>query len=178
MQEFFGEELFLSCGSAKRIYSEIKDLPIIDYHCHLDPYKIREDAALSDIGELWLSGDHYKWRAMRLCGVKEEYITGKASYRDKFIRYAQIVPKLAGNPLYYWTHLELRQIFGICEPLNGESAGRVYAQANEKLRGMTVSALLKKIQGGVRRHHRRPVRRSRPARHVRRHGRGAHLPSR
>ena len=146
MQEFFGEELFLSCGSAKRIYSEIKDLPIIDYHCHLDPYKIREDAALSDIGELWLSGDHYKWRAMRLCGVEEEYITGKASYRDKFIRYAQIVPKLAGNPLYYWTHLELRQIFGICEPLNGESAGRVYAQANEKLRGMTVSALLKKYR--------------------------------
>ena len=128
--------------SAKAIYSEVKDFPIIDYHCHLDQSKIKADATFSDIGELWLSGDHYKWRAMRLCGVDEEYITGKKSYHDKFVKYAEILPNLAGNPLYYWTHLELKQIFGICEPLNGESAERIYKQANEKLKGISVSTLL------------------------------------
>ena len=100
MKEFYGEELLLSSGSAKEIYGEVKDLPVIDYHCHLDRNKIKADAQFSDIGQLWLSGDHYKWRAMRLCGVDEEYITGGASYHDKFLKYAEIVPQLAGNPLY------------------------------------------------------------------------------
>ena len=94
----------------------------IDYHCHLDQKKIISDAKFSDIGELWLSGDHYKWRAMRLCGVDEKYITGNADYREKFLKYAQILPRLAGNPLYYWTHLELNQIFEIKNPLNAENA--------------------------------------------------------
>ena len=146
MKKFYGEELLLSSGSAKEIYGEVKELPIVDYHCHLDQNKIKADAKFSDIGQLWLSGDHYKWRAMRLCGVDEEYITGGAGYHDKFLKYAEIVPQLAGNPLYYWTHLELRQVFGICEPLNRESAERIYKQANEKLKDISVGTLLKQYK--------------------------------
>lgn len=146
MKDFYGEELLLGCGSAREIYREVKDLPIIDYHCHLDQNKIKADAKFADIGELWLAGDHYKWRAMRLCGVDEEYITGGASYHDKFLKYAEAVPQLAGNPLYYWTHLELKQVFGICEPLNGASAERIYKQANEKLKNISVSTLLKQYK--------------------------------
>lgn len=146
MKKFYGEELLLSSGSAKEIYGEVKDLPIIDYHCHLDQHKIKDNAKFADIGELWLAGDHYKWRAMRLCGVDEEYITGGASYHDKFLKYAGIVPQLAGNPLYYWTHLELRQVFGISEPLNGASAERIYKQANERLKNISVGTLLKQYK--------------------------------
>ncbi|MDE6398299.1 MAG: glucuronate isomerase [Clostridiales bacterium] len=136
----------LKSKTAQKLYAQIKDLPIIDYHCHLDQNKIANDAQFTDIGELWLSGDHYKWRAMRLCGVEEEYITGNASFHDKFIKYAEILPKLIGNPLYYWTHMELRQIFGICEPLNGESAERIYGAANERLKTLSVRTLLKKFR--------------------------------
>ena len=132
----------LKSGYGQEIYEEIKDLPIIDYHCHLDAEKITADEKLPELGELWLSGDHYKWRAMRLCGVEETYITGEASYEEKFLKYAEILPKLAGNPLYEWTHLELEQIFGIGERLNAESASRIYAKANEKLKGLRVSSLL------------------------------------
>ncbi len=146
MKKFYGEELLLSSGSAKEIYGEVKDLPIVDYHCHLDQNKIKADAKFSDIGQLWLAGDHYKWRAMRLCGVSEEYITGGASYHDKFVKYAEIVPQLAGNPLYYWTHMELSQVFGISEPLNGESAERIYKQANERLKDISVGTLLKQYK--------------------------------
>ena len=142
----FFQNLFLSSDSAKTIYEQVKDLPIIDYHCHLDQNKIRSDAHFSDIGELWLAGDHYKWRAMRLCGVDEKLITGNASWREKFLAYAKIVPQLAGNPLYYWTHMELSQVFGITEPLSEESAERIYAQANEKLKHISVRTLLKQYK--------------------------------
>lgn len=146
MKEFFGKDLLLNSESAKKIYETVKDLPIIDYHCHLDQNKIASDASFSDIGELWLSGDHYKWRAMRLCGVNEHYITGNANYKEKFLKYAEILPKMVGNALYYWTHMELSQIFGIKEPLNKESAERIYAQVNEKLKNITVSTLLKQYK--------------------------------
>ena len=126
IKEFFGEDLFLSNDNAKAIYNEVKDLPIIDYHCHLDQNKIAQDYGFSDVGELWLADDHYKWRAMRLCGVDEHYITGNASYKEKLLKYAEILPKMAGNALYYWTHMELAQIFDIREPLNKESAERIY----------------------------------------------------
>ena len=142
----FFQNLFLSSDSAKTIYEQVKDLPIIDYHCHLDQNKIRSDAHFSDIGELWLAGDHYKWRAMRLCGADEKFITGNASWHEKFLAYAKIVPQLAGNPLYYWTHMELSQVFGIGEPLNEESAERIYAQANEKLKHISVRTLLKQYK--------------------------------
>lgn len=146
MKEFIGNDLLLNSGSAIKIYDEVKDFPIIDYHCHLDQNMIRINANFSDIGQLWLAKDHYKWRAMRLCGVEEDYITGKTSWHDKFIKYAEIVPKLAGNPLYYWTHLELKQIFGIAEPVNAESAEYIWTSANKKLKDVTVSMLLEKYR--------------------------------
>lgn len=145
MKTFFGNELLLDNESSKIIYENIKSLPIIDYHCHLDQNLIADDASFSNIGELWLAKDHYKWRAMRLAGVSEEYITGNKSFEEKFIKYAEILPKLAGNALYYWTHMELSQIFGINEPLNKDSAKRIYDLANEKLKDLSVVSLLKKF---------------------------------
>lgn len=127
----------------KELYEKVKQFPIIDYHCHLDQNKIARDHRFSDIGELWLSGDHYKWRAMRLNGVDEYYITGAASYREKFMKYAEILPNLIGNPLYYWTHLELKQVFDIHAPLNKDTAVEIYEKANEKLKNMSVRSMLK-----------------------------------
>ena len=146
MKHFFDDGLLLDSNAAREIYTQIKDLPIIDYHCHLDEKLIAGNADFENIGQLWLAGDHYKWRAMRLCSVDEEYITGSASFHDKFIKYAQILPQLVGNPLYYWSHLELKQIFGICEPLNVESAERIWEQANEKLKDLRVQDLLRQFQ--------------------------------
>ena len=145
---FFDDNVLLSSDTAKELYDEVKSLPIIDYHCHLDSKMIAEDARFDNIGAFWLAGDHYKWRAMRLCGVDEKYITGDADYREKFIKYAEIVPKLCGNPLYYWTHMELSQIFGINDPLNAQTARSIYDEASIKLRAMSVRTLLQKF--GVR----------------------------
>lgn len=142
MEGFYHDGVLLHGDTAKKLYQAVKELPIVDYHCHLDQKKIKSDAGFTDIGELWLAGDHYKWRAMRLCGVDEKYITGTASYREKFLKYAEILPQLIGNPLYAWTHMELKRIFGINEPLNSGSAERIYAQANEKLKTLTVRKLL------------------------------------
>lgn len=145
MTGYFDENLFLGTDAAKRIYEKIRSLPIVDYHCHLDQNKIAADAGFSDIGELWLAGDHYKWRAMRLCGVDEYYVTGEASYKEKFLKFAEILPKMAGNAVYYWSQMELSQIFDIHEPLTAESAERIYEQANAKLKTMTVSTLLSRF---------------------------------
>ena len=140
---FFDENLLIYNDVGKELYKKIKNLPIIDYHCHLDQYKIATDHSFFDIGELWLSGDHYKWRAMRLNGVDEYYITGAASYLEKFMKYAQILPNLIGNPLYYWTHLELKQVFDIHIPLNKDTAEEIYERANEKLRNISVRSIMK-----------------------------------
>ena len=102
MNKFFDEFVLLNNEVSKELYKECKDLPIIDYHCHLDDLAIKNDNNFSDIGELWLKGDHYKWRAMRILGVDEEYITGNKSYKEKFLAYCEIMPKLIGNPLYYF----------------------------------------------------------------------------
>lgn len=142
MKDFFKEELFLSCPSAVTLYQGVKDLPIIDYHCHLDQKAIAENRTFADIGEFWLAADHYKWRSMRLCGVEEYYITGKASYKEKFLQYAKIMPKLVGSPLYYWTHMELRAVFGITLPLGEDTAEEIYREATEKLRTLSVQKLL------------------------------------
>lgn len=143
---FFDDNLLLYNQTGKSLYENVKDLPIIDYHCHLDQKKIASNDPLSDIGELWLSGDHYKWRAMRMCGVDEYFITGKASFHEKFLKYAEILPSLIGNPLYYWTHLELKQIFGIDQPLNKDSAEDIYKLANAKLNGMRIHDLLEQFK--------------------------------
>lgn len=139
---FFDNNLLLYNDAGKALYDAVKDRPIIDYHCHLDQKKIAANATFSDIGELWLAGDHYKWRAMRMNGVDEYYITGGADYHEKFLKYAEILPNLIGGPLYYWTHLELKALFGIDKPLNKNSAEEIYAAANAKLAGMTVQDVL------------------------------------
>ena len=146
MKKFFDDNLLLDGETATHIYQQIKNLPIVDYHCHLDEKAIAANVKFENIGQLWLSGDHYKWRAMRLCGVEEKYITGDANYHDKFLAYANIMPQLLGNPLYYWSHMELAQIFDIHQPLCQQSAESIWTEANAKLAEMTVGELLKKFK--------------------------------
>lgn len=138
---FFDDDVLLYTNEAKTLYASVKDLPILDYHCHLDQSLIAKNERFNDIGQLWLAGDHYKWRAMRINGVDEEYITGNKSWKEKFCAYASVLPSLIGNALYYWTHFELKQIFGINEPLNEKSAERIYDMANEKLKTLSVQKL-------------------------------------
>ena len=145
MKTFFGDDILLESNSAKTLYEHVKDLPIIDYHCHLNQVMIKNDSSFSDIGELWLAGDHYKWRAMRLAGVDEKYITGDASYKDKFLKYCEILPNCFNNPLYFWSHLELKQVFGINLEINKDNAETIYRKANEKLKDLSVRKLLKKF---------------------------------
>lgn len=146
MKDFYGDDYLLGSSTAKSIYAEIKDLPIIDYHCHLDDRAIKANKKFSDIGELWLSGDHYKWRCMRLCGVDEKYVTGDASYKEKFFKFAEILPMLCGNAVYMWAHAELKTIFGINKPLNAHSAAEIWEEANAKLKTLDVWALLEKFK--------------------------------
>lgn len=140
---FMDDGVLLRGEKARELYAKVKDLPIIDYHCHLDQGAIAADRKWDNIGELWLAGDHYKWRAMRCCGVDERYITGAADYKDKFIKYAEIMPKLIGNPLYYWTHFELKRIFGIDDPLNANRAKYIYDAASERLRLLSARELMR-----------------------------------
>jgi glucuronate isomerase len=111
-----------------------KEMPIYDYHCHLSPKEIAENKTFENITELWLYGDHYKWRAMRAHGIDERYITGDASDEEKFKAWAETVPYTVGNALYHWTHIELKKYFGIEELLNGDSWERIYNQCNERLK--------------------------------------------
>ncbi len=134
MKPFLDENFLLESDTAQRLYHDYaKQMPIIDYHCHLSPKQIAEDHQFENITQLWLYGDHYKWRAMRSNGVAEAYCTGHRSDREKFIKWAETVPFTMRNPLYHWTHLELQRYFGICELLNGESADRIYDRCNELL---------------------------------------------
>lgn len=146
MKEFYGSDILLENKTAKKIYKEIKDLPIIDYHCHLDEKAIKEDRRFSDIGDMWLSSDHYKWRAMRLCGVDEKYITGNATNKEKFFEFARIMPKLCGNPVYMWAQMELCNIFGIKTPLDSETAQQIWDEANAKINDLSVVKLLEKFR--------------------------------
>lgn len=132
---FITEDFLLGTETAKKLYHEYaKNMPIIDYHCHLPPKDIAEDRIFQNMTELWLAGDHYKWRAMRTCGVDEKYITGEANDWEKFKAWAETVPKTLRNPLYHWTHLELKKPFGISDRLlNGETAEGIWKECNEKL---------------------------------------------
>ena len=146
MKEFFGDGLLLGSPTAERLYAAVRDLPIIDYHCHLNENEIRDDIGFASLGALWLGGDHYKWRAMRLCGVDEHFITGDATDYEKYRKYAEIFPRLCGNPLYYWTQMELKLLFGITRPLSPETADEIWAAANEQLKTMRVSDLLRRFR--------------------------------
>ncbi|MFA0195009.1 glucuronate isomerase [Vibrio artabrorum] len=135
MASFLTENFLLSNDTAQQLYHEYAALqPIYDYHCHLDPKEIAENRRFDNISQIWLEGDHYKWRAMRCAGIEEELITGKASDYDKFIAWAHTVPKTLGNPLFHWTHLELRNPFGIKDMLlTPETADNLWHHCNELL---------------------------------------------
>jgi glucuronate isomerase len=131
---FIHEDFLLSTPAARRLYHEYaKDEPILDYHCHLPPKDVAENRRFANLYEIWLEGDHYKWRAMRAHGVAEEYITGGAPPKEKFLAWARTTPATLRNPLYHWTHLELKRYFGIEELLNESTAERIWEQANALL---------------------------------------------
>jgi glucuronate isomerase len=132
---FITPDFLLYTETARKLYHEhSENLPIIDYHCHLSPKEIAENKPFESITDLWLSGDHYKWRAMRANGIDEKYITGDASPWEKFQKWAETVPRTFRNPLYHWTHLELSTAFGIETVLNPESAREIFERCNERLR--------------------------------------------
>ena len=121
MKAFLNEDFLLTTETAKLLYHNYaKDMPIIDYHCHVSPQEIFEDKHFENISQVWLSGDHYKWRLMRSNGVEEHFITGNASDREKFQEFAKMLPKAIGNPMYHWCHLELKNYFGYDGVLNEE----------------------------------------------------------
>lgn len=136
MNTRFDEELCLTNETGRMLYHKYAEhMPIIDYHCHLQPKEICENREFEDIGEMWLSGDHYKWRAMRTFGIDEKYITGKeTSYYEKYLAFAEIFPQLIGNPIYIWCALELKRFFGIDEPLCRENAEEIYQKTKAMIR--------------------------------------------
>jgi glucuronate isomerase len=135
MKPFLDQDFLLQTETAKILYHEhAKDMPIFDYHCHLPPEEIAEDKQPDNIGEIWLGGDHYKWRAMRTNGVGEEYCTGDKPWRDKFTKWAETVPHTLRNPLYHWTHMELQRYFGIDTLLNADTADEIFDACTEQLR--------------------------------------------
>ena len=130
---FINDNFMLKNEPAKKLYAMVKDLPIIDYHCHLSPKQIAENYQFRNAFDLFLGGDHYKWRQIRTNGVPEEYITGNMDEYEKFKMFAKTLPLLIGNPLYHWTHLELKRYFDIDETLNEESCERIWNKCNELL---------------------------------------------
>jgi glucuronate isomerase len=140
MKQFMDKDFLLSTDSAKALYhTYAENMPIVDYHCHINPQEIYEDRKFDTITQIWLGGDHYKWRQMRSCGVDERYITGDASDREKFQKWAEILPRLIGNPLYHWSHLELQRYFGYTGHLNGNTAEEVWNLCNKKLQEDSMS---------------------------------------
>lgn len=129
------EDFLLNNEPARELFAAANEMPIFDWHCHLSPKEIWENAQPTGITELMLGGDHYKWRAMRSYGIPEELITGKGDDKEKFLAYAKTVAYAPGNPLHHWTHLELQRYFGITTPLNGRTAGEIYDNANAQIAG-------------------------------------------
>ncbi len=146
MKKFMDKDFLLKTETAKKLYSACENTPIFDWHCHLQPKEIYENKEPADIAELWLGGDHYKWRGMRSCGISEEYITGDKSHYEKFKAWASAMPNLIGNPLYHWTHLELQRYFDIYEPLSPATCDDIWERANAKIKagGFTPRQLIEK----------------------------------
>ena len=132
-RSFMDENFLLETETARSLYDAAKDEPIFDYHCHLIPAEIAQNKQFADLSEIWLGGDHYKWRMMRAMGFDEYYITGKAPAYEKFLAWARTVEDLIGNPLYHWTNLELQRYFGIFETLTEKSASSIWEKANTLL---------------------------------------------
>ena len=141
MKKFLDQDFILQTETAKLLYHQYsKDLPIIDYHCHLSPKEIAKDQTYENITQVWLYGDHYKWRAMRSFGIPEEYITGNRSDKEKFFAFAKMLAYAIGNPLYHWCHLELQRYFDISEILNEDTAESIWNQANAIIQSGSFSA--------------------------------------
>ena len=146
MAKYMDEDFLLTTKTAKELYHRhAAKMPIIDYHCHLPPVEIAEDRRWTDIAQVWLGGDHYKWRQMRSNGVDERYCTGDASWHDKFVKYAETMERLVKNPLFDWSHLELSRYFGVNERLCGASAERIWKACNRKLatKGFSAQGLMR-----------------------------------
>ncbi|MBQ8647597.1 MAG: glucuronate isomerase [Oscillospiraceae bacterium] len=146
MKPFMDKDFLLSTETAKMLYHDVAEkMPIIDYHCHINPQEVAEDRKFDNITQVWLGGDHYKWRLMRANGVPEELVTGNGDDREKFRAFAGTLPKVIGNPVYHWSHLELQRVFGITEPLTADNADEVYDKCNEILKGYSARALMEKF---------------------------------
>jgi glucuronate isomerase len=142
---FMDENFLLNNDTARTLYHQYAaQMPIVDYHCHIDPREIYEDRIFRDMTEIWLGGDHYKWRALRSDGVEERYITGDALPYEKFERWARVMPRMIGNQLYHWTHLELQRYFGISEPLSPCNAQAIWEKGNAMLPGLSARTIIKK----------------------------------
>ena len=141
MKAFMDEDFLLQTEVAKKLYHDYAaKMPVLDYHCHINPREIAEDRQFENITQVWLGGDHYKWRFMRSCGVDEKYITGDASDKEKCMRWAECLGKAIGNPLYHWSHLELQRYFGFNGALSRKNAEEVWNLCNEKLAQPSMSA--------------------------------------
>ncbi|WP_371069082.1 glucuronate isomerase [Sediminibacillus sp. JSM 1682029] len=141
MKAFMDEDFLLETETAKQLYHDYaKAMPIFDYHCHLTAEEIAVDKRFSSLTELWLEGDHYKWRVLRANGVPEKYVTGSAGEREKFDKWAETIPHLIGNPLYHWTHLELRRCFGVTDTLSTATADKIWEACNQKIQSPSFSA--------------------------------------
>jgi glucuronate isomerase len=148
-QFFLTDDFLLQSNTAKRLYHDhVKALPIIDYHCHLPPDEIAINKQFTNLTEIWLKGDHYKWRAQRSLGVSEHFITGSATDEEKFHAWAKVVPQTVRNPLFHWTHMELKNVFNSTEYLNENTAAGIYQSANELLKSeaFTTRGLLSKFK--------------------------------
>jgi len=149
MKAFIHDDFLLQSEQAKILYHQYaKNQPIIDYHCHLNPKLIAEDYKFADMWDIWLNGDHYKWRAMRTNGISERFVTGDASPKEKFLKWAETVPMTLRNPLYHWSHLELARHFDEFELLNSDNAERIYNECNEKLKsdGFSCRSLMRRMK--------------------------------
>ena len=149
MKEYINEDFLLQNDIARELYHEHSAaMPIIDYHCHLSPEYIASDRRFDDLGQLWLEGDHYKWRAMRTNGIDEKFITGKeTSFREKYDRWSETVPFTMRNPLYAWTHLELKRVFGVSKILKPSTAAEIWEECTALLQqpGYSARGLMKKF---------------------------------
>ena len=147
MKAFMDKDFLLDNETAKTLFHNYaENTPVLDYHCHINPKEIAEDRQFDNITQVWLGGDHYKWRFMRSCGVDEKYITGDASDKEKFFKWAECLGKAIGNPLYHWSHLELQRYFGYTGTLNKNTAEEVWNLCNAKLAepSMSVRNIIKR----------------------------------
>ena len=140
MKSFMNQDFLLSNETAKTLYHNYAArMPIVDYHCHINPAEIAEDRQFDNIAQVWLGGDHYKWRLMRACGVEERYVTGDAPDIEKFKAFARILPRAIGNPVYHWAHLELKRYFDCDLPLNENTAEEIWNLCNARLQTKELS---------------------------------------